>query len=80
MSGSIMKGLNKRISMMEDMLKESKKKKKNEEILALKKEVRDISKMKHSIDNRELKSLKVTQDSIARALSSLGKIRIPSPS
>ena len=80
MRDSVMKGLNKRLSMLEDMIKAGKKKKTIDESATLRNEIRHLKDMKSSMNNRELRELKNTTKSIAEALSSLGKIRIPSPS
>lgn len=80
MRDSVMKGLNKRLSMLEDMIKAGKKKKTLDESATLRNEIRHLKDMKSSMNNRELRELKNTTKSIAEALSSLGKIRIPSPS
>ena len=80
MRDSVLKGLNKRLSMLEDMITAGKKKKTLDESATLKNEIRHLRDMKASLNSRESREIKESVKSIAEALSSLGKIRIPSPS
>ena len=78
--GSLVKGLNKRLMMLEDMVKDSKKKKKSSEIAGLKKQLKEVSNLQEGLSQKEMGGLKKSMTSISEALSSLGKIRMPSPS
>lgn len=77
---SIMKGINKRISMMENFVRDGKKKKKDSELNAMKKQLNELTSLKGAMHSRELKDIKFQTGAISQALSALGKIRIPSPS
>ena len=80
MRDSVLSGINKRISMMENLIKDSKKKKKNTEIADLRKQLKEVSGIRESLSQRDLGGLKQSMTSISKALSALGSIRIPSPS
>ncbi len=80
MRDSVLKGLNKRLAMLEDMVKEGRNKKRLNEIATLRNEIRHFKDIKSSLNQRDTRELKTTVKSIAEALSSLGRIRIPSPS
>lgn len=78
--GSIMKGLNKRLSYIEDSIKKNKKKKADADISSLKHEIRVIKGMSGALASRDAKEIKGQVSAITKALSSLGSLRIPSPS
>ena len=91
---SFVKGINKRLSLMEGMVKDAKskkkqqdvdtlrtKKKKNlEEIAGLKKQLKDVMSIQDGLSARGVNGIEKSVKSIEVALRSLGSIRIPSPS
>jgi len=78
--GSIMKGLNKRLSYIEDTIKKNKKKKADADISSLKHEIKVIKGMSGALASRDAKEIKGQVSAITKALSNLGSLRIPSPS
>ena len=80
MRESVLTGFNKRLKMLEDGIKDAKKKKTLNEISTLRNELRSMKEMRKSLSAREARDIKNSIGSISDALSSLGKIRIPSPS
>ena len=80
MDKALVKGLNKRLSFVEDSIKSKKKKKRDDELISLRKEVKVIKGMSGALASREKREMKQSLSAISSALGSLGKIRIPSPS
>jgi len=81
LDASILKGFNKRLGMLEGMIKDAKKKKKpSSELGSIKKEIRRIGSLKQTLSDKKLNSMQESQSAIVSALSALKNIRIPSPS
>ena len=78
-SKAVMKGHEKRLRMMETMLKEKKKKKKGMISPELK-EMRGLLEFENLQRKRRVRDIEGKQDAILTALSSLGKLSKPSPS
>jgi len=78
MQNALNKGFMRKLTLLEAYLK--KKKRQDPEISMLKQQIREMKSLKDTLSSKEATKIKQDQGLIVEALSSMKKIRIPSPS